>query len=102
MPRPILYIDDTQIAAGRIDAAVPLAFSGDEPLYIGSETATPVLDDCDSRGSIFTGRSTPTAALFSTLTIAKSVDPTTITRAGQSIDYSFVVINTGNVSVSAV
>ncbi|MET0861331.1 MAG: hypothetical protein ABW091_09920, partial [Microbacterium sp.] len=33
-----------------------LAFSGDETMDVGSDTATPVSEDYDSRSSIFTGR----------------------------------------------
>jgi len=51
-----LYLDGTHIATGRVEATVPLAFSGDETLDVGSDTATPVSDDYDSRGSLFTGR----------------------------------------------
>ena len=51
-----LYLDGAQIATGRIDATVPLAFSGDETLDVGSDTGTPVSDDFTSRDSQFTGR----------------------------------------------
>jgi arylsulfatase len=51
-----LYVDRTQVATGRIDATVPLAFSGDETMDVGSDTGTPVSDDYTSRGSHFTGR----------------------------------------------
>ena len=50
-----LYLDGRQIASGRIEATVPLAFSGDETLDVGSDTGTPVSEDYDSRGSAFTG-----------------------------------------------
>ncbi|MFJ2544767.1 hypothetical protein [Microbacterium sp. NPDC087589] len=51
-----LYLDGEQVATVRIDATVPLAFSGDETMDVGSDTGTPVSDDYTSRGSIFTGR----------------------------------------------
>ena len=51
-----LYLDGTQVATGRIDATVPLAFSGDETLDVGSDTGTPVSDAYTSRESHFTGR----------------------------------------------
>jgi hypothetical protein len=51
-----LYLDGEQVATGRIDATVPLAFSGDETMDVGSDTGTPVSDDYTSRGSIFSGK----------------------------------------------
>jgi arylsulfatase A-like enzyme len=51
-----LYLDGAKVATGRIDATVPLAFSGDETLDVGSDTGTPVSEDYDSRGSTFSGR----------------------------------------------
>lgn len=51
-----LYVDGTQVATGRIDATVPLAFSGDETMDVGSDTGTPVSNDYTSRSSHFTGR----------------------------------------------
>ena len=51
-----LYLDGTKVGTGRVDATVPLCFSADETLDVGSDTATPVSDDYDTRGSVFTGR----------------------------------------------
>ncbi len=51
-----LYVDGTQVASGRVDATVPLLFSADETLDVGSDSATPVSDDYGSRDSAFTGR----------------------------------------------
>ncbi len=51
-----LYLDGTQVGTGRIDATVPLVFSADETLDLGSDTGTPVSDDYDSRQSLFSGR----------------------------------------------
>lgn len=41
-----------------------------------------------------------TAAVDPALSLTKSVTPTWITRAGESVEYSFVVTNTGNVTLS--
>jgi arylsulfatase len=51
-----IYLDGNHVATGRVDATQPLAFSGDETLDVGADTATPVSDDYTSRESQFTGR----------------------------------------------
>ena len=50
-----LYLDGTKTGEGRLDATVPLAFSGDETCDIGSDTASPVSDQYTPEGSRFTG-----------------------------------------------
>jgi Sulfatase len=47
-----LYLDGTPIGTGHIDATVPLIYSGDETLDIG----TPVSDQYPQRGNEFTGK----------------------------------------------
>ena len=42
-----------------------------------------------------------TATQTPSLTLVKSADPTTVTGRGQTVTYSFVVTNTGNVTLSA-
>ncbi len=51
-----LFIDGKHVAQGRVDATVPMVFSGDETTDVGSDTATPVSDDYSPRGSVFNGR----------------------------------------------
>ena len=68
-----LYLDGTQVATGRIDATVPLAFSGDETLDVGSDTGTPVSDDYTSRAAV----TSPAASTASRSTSATT--PTTTT-----------------------
>jgi arylsulfatase len=51
-----LYLDGTRVGTGRIDATVPMLFSSDETLDLGSDTATSVSEDYDTSGSVFTGR----------------------------------------------
>ena len=50
-----LYLDGTKTGEGRIEATVPLAFSGDETCDLGSDTASPVSDQYTPEGSRFTG-----------------------------------------------
>jgi arylsulfatase A-like enzyme len=51
-----LYLDGTKVGSGRVDGTVPMVFSADETLDIGSDTATPVSDDYSVHTSSFTGR----------------------------------------------
>ncbi len=50
-----LYLDGAKTGEGRIDATVPLAFSGDETCDLGSDTASPVSDHYTPEGSRFSG-----------------------------------------------
>jgi arylsulfatase A-like enzyme len=51
-----LLLDGKQVGEGRVEATVPMVFSGDETTDVGSDTATPVSDDYGSKDSVFTGR----------------------------------------------
>ena len=51
-----LYLDGEQVGEGRVEATVPMAFSADETLDIGSDSGTPVTDDLDGGRTAFTGR----------------------------------------------
>jgi arylsulfatase len=50
-----LYVDGAPIGAGRVEATVPLVFSGDETTDLGHDTASPVTDDYTPEESVFTG-----------------------------------------------
>ena len=50
-----LYVDGAPQGEGRIDATVPLVFSGDETADIGRDTAPPVSDDYAGEASLLTG-----------------------------------------------
>jgi arylsulfatase A-like enzyme len=50
-----LYLDGDQVGEGRVDATVPLIFSGDETCDLGSDAASPVSDDYAGEESVFTG-----------------------------------------------
>ncbi|MCY7420053.1 MAG: hypothetical protein LH650_16515 [Chloroflexi bacterium] len=45
-----------KVGEGRLDATVPMMFSGDETTDLGGDTGTPVTDDFGSTGKNFTGR----------------------------------------------
>ena len=51
-----LFIDGHPAGEGRVDATVPMIYSGDETLDVGSDLGTPVSDDYDAEGNTFTGR----------------------------------------------
>ena len=51
-----LFVDGDLVGEGRVEATVPMLFSGDETTDVGRDTATPVSDDYESRGSEFTGK----------------------------------------------
>ena len=50
-----LYLDGEEIARGRVEATMPLLFSGDETTDLGDDTATPVSDDYATTDRRFTG-----------------------------------------------
>jgi arylsulfatase len=50
-----LYLDGTAVGEGRVEATVPMVFSGDETCDIGSDTASPVSPDYTPETSHFTG-----------------------------------------------
>jgi arylsulfatase len=50
-----LYLDGEQVAAGRVDATVPMIFSVDETVDVGRDTGTAVSDRYTSAASRFTG-----------------------------------------------
>jgi arylsulfatase len=51
-----LYVDGKQVGEGRVDGTVPMAFSADETLDIGSDSGTPVSDDLAANELEFNGR----------------------------------------------
>jgi arylsulfatase len=51
-----LYLDGTKVGEGRVDATIPMIFSGDETADVGRDTASPVSEDYTGESSIFTGR----------------------------------------------
>jgi hypothetical protein len=51
-----LYVDGAKVGDGRVDATVPIIFSDDETIHVGSDSATPVSDDYGPRDSASSGR----------------------------------------------
>ncbi|HET6752918.1 MAG TPA: arylsulfatase [Jiangellaceae bacterium] len=52
----VLYVDGEKVGEGRVDATVPVLFSGDETTDVGGDSATPVSDDYGPKDNGFTGR----------------------------------------------
>jgi arylsulfatase len=50
-----LYVDGTTSGEGRVDATVPMIYSGDETCDLGTDTGTPVSDDYTPDTRHFTG-----------------------------------------------
>jgi arylsulfatase A-like enzyme len=50
-----LFLDGASVGEGRVDATVPMIFSGDETADVGRDTASPVSPDYDGESSVFTG-----------------------------------------------
>lgn len=50
-----LFIDGRPVGEGRINATVPMIYSGDETCDLGSDTGTPVSEDYSGDSSRFTG-----------------------------------------------
>jgi arylsulfatase len=50
-----LYLDGAKVGAGRVEGTVPMVFSADETLDLGSDTGSPVSDEYTSATSHFTG-----------------------------------------------
>jgi arylsulfatase len=50
-----LFIDGKPVGDGRIDATVPMIYSGDETCDVGSDSGTPVSEDYAGESSRFTG-----------------------------------------------
>jgi arylsulfatase len=51
-----LYVDGNAAGEGRIEASVPMVFSGDETTDVGKDTGTGVSDDYPTGDNEFTGR----------------------------------------------
>jgi arylsulfatase A-like enzyme len=51
-----LYVDGGKVGEGRVEATMPLIFSGDETTDLGTDTGTPVSDDYASADCAFTGK----------------------------------------------
>jgi arylsulfatase A-like enzyme len=50
-----LFVDGSPAGSGRVEATVPLLYSGDETLDVGSDAGTPVSDDYPASDNAFTG-----------------------------------------------
>ena len=72
----------------------------------GSIVNSAVADGTDPTGTPVPTTPPSTATVTVTpepgLSVVKTADPTTVTAAGDTVDYSFVVTNTGNVTVTGI
>jgi arylsulfatase len=50
-----IFVDGEQTGSGRVNATVPMIYSGDETCDVGSDVGSPVSDDYTSEDSTFTG-----------------------------------------------
>ena len=50
-----LFIDGKKVGEGRVEATVPMIYSGDETCDVGRDTGTPVSEDYTAATSQFTG-----------------------------------------------
>jgi arylsulfatase A-like enzyme len=50
-----LFVDGEKSGEGRLEATIPMIFSGDETADVGCDSATPVSDDYASHGGAFNG-----------------------------------------------
>jgi hypothetical protein len=61
-PRSVLpipacaHIDGDKVGEGRVDATVPMIYSGDETCDVGFDSGTPVSDDYTSADATFNGK----------------------------------------------
>jgi uncharacterized repeat protein (TIGR01451 family) len=105
------------LSAITCDAAAASLAPGDQSTCTATYTLTQADIDNGSVTNTATATGTPpagppptsppstttvTATPDPSLTIAKTADPTTVTAAGQTVTYSFLVTNTGNVTLSDV
>jgi arylsulfatase len=51
-----LYVDGGKVGEGRVDATVPMIYSGDETCDIGFDSGTPVSEDYTSETASFNGK----------------------------------------------
>ncbi len=51
-----LFVDGAPVGSGRIEGTVPLIYSGDETLEVGSDAGTPVSDEYPARGNEWAGK----------------------------------------------
>lgn len=97
----------TAVTTGRIPAGAEVTFSEQTPTSVADAGwGTPVFSanpvTVGNTGTTAVELTNPLTQYVPSLTLVKSVSPSTITQEGQSVTYSFAVKNTGNVALSSI
>jgi uncharacterized repeat protein (TIGR01451 family) len=102
---PTVSCPATTLAAGASTTCTATYVLTQADVDKGTVVDTAQVVGTDTGGATVTANSntaTVTITPAPALTVVKSANPTTVTAAGQSVNYSFLVTNTGNVTLSGV
>lgn len=101
-PAPVVTCPTTTLAVGASTTCTATYAATQADVDNGSIVNTASVSGTDSGGGTASATSAPATVAVTqspAVTVTKSASPATITAAGQSVTYSFVVTNTGNVTL---